>query len=64
MVDLCTIQDIYNIKDLKCVVVRRCRRRRRPSVPIEFPRMLIGVCIIVNNISTFSTDNYLRNLTR
>ena len=34
--------NIYNIKDLKCVVVRRRRRRRRPSVPIEFPRKYIS----------------------
>ena len=34
-------------KDLKCVVVRR-RHRRRPSVPIEFPRKYI----IYNNYVT------------
>jgi hypothetical protein len=42
--------------------VCRRRRRRRPSVPIEFPRMFILVYYVSQITSVLSTDNYLRNL--
>jgi len=37
-----TLNPFYLLKDLKCVVVVRHRCRRRPSVPIEFPRKYIS----------------------
>jgi hypothetical protein len=56
-----------NSKDLKCVVVRR--RRRRPSVPIEFPRKYsfnfvwvsnnlrtTGSSLLSSHVSTYRTN--------